>query len=75
MPKKTELEFWSHEPKICKAFIFHELCVPKYDNFKITSTDNICLEQWKKKILQNVLGCFKLGCYTLSWKVIKTLHV
>ena len=32
----------SHEPKICKTSIFHELFFPKY-SFKIISTDNICL--------------------------------
>ena len=34
---------WSHEPKISKTFIFHKLFFPKYDNFKIISTDDICL--------------------------------
>ena len=22
----------------------------------------------------DVLGCFKQSCYTLTWKIIKTLH-
>ena len=33
----------SHEPKISKTSTFHELFSPKYGNFKIISTDNICL--------------------------------
>ena len=35
--------FWSHEPKICKTSIFHELFFLKYDNFTITSANDICL--------------------------------
>ena len=34
---------WSHEPKICKTFIFHEMFLPKHDNFTITSANDICL--------------------------------
>ena len=34
---------WSHKPKICKTCIFQELFFPKYDNFKIINTANICL--------------------------------
>ena len=28
----------------------------------------------EKKILPNVLGCFKLCCYMLTWKMIKAMH-
>ena len=34
---------WSKEPNIHKTSMFHESFFPKYDNFKIISTGNICL--------------------------------
>ena len=34
---------WSSEPKNFKTFIFHKLFFRKCDNFKIISTDDICL--------------------------------
>ena len=42
---------WSHQPKISKTSIFHKLFFPKDGNFKIVSTDNICL-----RVRLNVLG-------------------
>ena len=34
---------WSHQPKISKTSIFCKLFFPKYDDFKINSTEDICL--------------------------------
>ena len=48
--------FWFQEPKICKISIFHKLLFPKYDNFKIISTDNICLS------LSRVKWSFRVIC-------------
>ena len=38
-----ESNAWSHKPKISKISIFHQLFFPNYDNFKLISTDGICL--------------------------------
>ena len=67
-----ELISWYHEPKICKNFIFHESLFPKYDNCKIL---RLSRDRSKKKIPSDVLVCFKLRRYTLTWKIIKTLYV
>ena len=77
------MNFWSHEPAIEKVSIFHELFFPKYVNFEIIGAGHMCLltclewkewdeiDWWKKKIMSNVLACFKLCCYTLTLKFIK----
>ena len=75
---------WSHKPKIHKTSMFHKLFFPKY-NFKVINAGNICMSicleligwNWlmKDKTLSNVLACFKLCRYTLTWKIMKTLHV
>ena len=39
---RVESISWSHEPKVSKTAIFHELVFPKYGNFKIISTDDMC---------------------------------
>ena len=75
---------WSCEPEICRISIFYELLFPKYKNFKIISAANICLSiclelmneiDWRKKeILLNILACFKLRHYTLTWKIRKKKH-
>ena len=71
---------WLHNQKICKTFIFQKLFFLKYDNFKIISTGDICLSislelnEWdgsmKEKNLLDVLACFKLCHYRLTWKII-----
>ena len=62
-----ESVFWSHKPKICKTFIFHESFFLKYDNVKIIGLDNICLStcvelnewDWTMKE-RNSVECFGL---------------
>ena len=38
-----ESTYLSHKPKICETSTFHKLSFPKYGNFKIIGTDDICL--------------------------------
>ena len=79
-----ELISWSHEPKIHKVSIFHELFFPKYVNFEIIGEGHICqstcleLKEWdwlmKEKKLSQMFWLVKCR-YTLTLKFIKTLHV
>ena len=68
--------FRSHKSKNCKTSIFYELLFPKYDNFKIISTDNDCLSlclelnEWgwtikEQNFINHVCG------YTLKLKIVK----
>ena len=62
---------WSHKPKICKTYIFHISLFPKYGNFKIIN-EWMRLFDKRKKIPFNVLVCFKLCCYALTWTIACT---
>ena len=64
--------YWSQEPKICKTFIFHKLFFPKYDNFEITSTGNVChlsIVKWVR-LNNERTKCYKLCRCTLKFKII-----
>ena len=58
---------WSHEQKVRKTSIFHELFFPKYDKFKIISAGQICrfmyleLNEWDWSMKETILvECFGL---------------
>ena len=73
---RVESISWSHEPKVNKTAIFHELVFPKYGNFKIISTDDmcpfyICRVKWDR--LYERAKFRELCRKTLKLKIIKML--
>ena len=73
---RVESISWSHEPKVSKTVIFHELVFPKYGNFKIISTDDmcpfyICRVKWDR--LYERAKFRELCRKTLKLKIIKML--
>ena len=57
--------------KIVKVPFFTNCFFPRYDNFRIISTDNICLSRFKWMRLNDKRRKFrKLCCYTLKLKIV-----
>ena len=71
--------FWSHEPKIQKTSICRKWFFPKYDNYKIISAVDICLElnEWhcliKEKKPVGFFGLFQTTSLCINRKNYKNI--